>query len=289
MCKRSTSSLRALTLIGFFWCLVLPSLAQDDVAQDASADRPPAASGNPHGELSVPCSDCHTTEGWYPLADPLPFDHAETGFPLVASHRGVACLDCHRDLRFGWVASSCADCHRDPHQGELGLSCSTCHDTRGWQEAQREMRERHAASLFPLTGAHAGLDCASCHRGTAPHEFSLAPTDCFSCHVDDYQRARDPNHVASGFPTTCESCHITDDWRPADFRAHDSLFFPIFSGEHEGAWNACSDCHVAPASFAVFSCFNCHPRRETDDEHDDVNGYRYESNACYACHPDGRE
>jgi hypothetical protein len=26
-----------------------------------------------------------------------------------------------------------------------------------------------------------------------------------------------------------------------------------------------------------------------DDKHDDVGGYRYDSNACFACHPDGRE
>ena len=26
-----------------------------------------------------------------------------------------------------------------------------------------------------------------------------------------------------------------------------------------------------------------------DDEHDGVTGYVYESGACYACHPDGRE
>jgi hypothetical protein len=25
-----------------------------------------------------------------------------------------------------------------------------------------------------------------------------------------------------------------------------------------------------------------------DDEHNDVNGYIYESNACYECHPDGQ-
>ena len=33
----------------------------------------------------------------------------------------------------------------------------------------------------------------------------------------------------------------------------------------------------------------CHPRGEMNDEHDDVRGYRYESNACLSCHPTGRE
>jgi hypothetical protein len=26
-----------------------------------------------------------------------------------------------------------------------------------------------------------------------------------------------------------------------------------------------------------------------DDEHDDVSGYSYNSQACYTCHPTGRE
>lgn len=267
--------------------LLLPAMlaARPAAAQDGS---------NPHGRLDRACSECHTTDGWYPLAEPTAFDHGgDTGFPLIAGHRGVQCLDCHGDLRFSFVATACADCHRDPHLGELGLGCSSCHDTRGWQEAQRRMRETHAASLFPLTGAHATADCASCHGGARSGgpgaEFSITPTDCVSCHSADYQRTRDPNHVTGSFPTTCETCHSTDGWRPADFRAHDDVFFPIFSGEHEGVWSACSDCHVAPATFEVFSCFRCHSRSEMADEHDDVNGYRYDSMACYSCHPDGRE
>ena len=261
------------------WPAVAQGVAQDDRA-------------HPHGSLDRACSDCHTTDAWVPLADSPTFDHGDTGLSLIASHRGVQCLDCHGDLRFSFVATACADCHRDPHLGELGLNCSSCHDSRGWQEAQQRMREFHASSLFPLTGAHATADCASCHGGATggpPREFSVTPTDCFSCHSADYQRARDPEHASTGFPTTCETCHTTDGWRPADFRAHDDVFFPIFSGEHEGVWSACSDCHVAPATFEVFSCFRCHSRGEMEDEHDDVNGYRYDSMACYGCHPDGRE
>ena len=289
--RHSTSSTLWPLLALLLTLLPSPASAQDEPSTRRAA--------NPHGELDRACSDCHTSEAWFPLAEPPVFDHGnDTGFPLMASHRGVQCLDCHGDLRFSFVATACADCHRDPHLGELGLNCSSCHDSRGWQEAQRRMRELHAASLFPLTGAHATADCASCHGGgltggaftsSPPHEFSVTPTDCFSCHSADYQRARDPVHASAGFPTTCETCHSTDAWRPADFRAHDDVFFPIFSGEHDGVWSACSDCHVAPATFEVFSCFRCHSRGEMEDEHDDVNGYRYDSMACYSCHPDGRE
>lgn len=263
---------------------------QESAPSEQDAQQPVAAgAANPHGSLAIPCSECHSTEGWTPLAENRSFDHGDTGLPLVAAHREVACFDCHGDLQFNRVASACADCHRDPHQGELGLSCESCHDPRGWDEARQEMRDRHATTLFPLTGAHLGVDCAACHGGTAPAEFSVTPTPCFSCHQQDYQQARNPNHLGAGFPTTCEVCHTTDEWEGADFRGHDNLFFPIFSGPHRGVWGSCSNCHVAQNNFAVFSCFQCHSRGEMRDEHDDVRGYVYDSQACFTCHPDGRE
>ena len=43
-----------------------------------------------------------------------------------------------------------------------------------------------------------------------------------------------------------------------------------------------------PNNFAVFSCTVCHDRSSTDSQHRGVNGYRYDSIACYACHPRGR-
>jgi hypothetical protein len=38
----------------------------------------------------------------------------------------------------------------------------------------------------------------------------------------------------------------------------------------------------------VFSCTVCHARGDTDSHHRSVTGYRYDSAACYACHPNGR-
>ncbi len=86
---------------------------------------------NPHGELSISCSECHSTEGWTPLLSPLVFDHSGTGFPLDAGHRRVECASCHAVLEFNRVASACADCHLDPHLGELGFECASCHESTG--------------------------------------------------------------------------------------------------------------------------------------------------------------
>ncbi len=255
----------------------------------SAPDRAQEASRNPHGPLKVGCSHCHTPEGWRPLKKSLPFDHGkETGFPLLKSHKQVACIGCHQDLRFTHVSTACADCHEDPHRRALGLACESCHTPAGWDN-RRRIFELHNASLFPLTGAHTRLDCGACHRQAPPFEFAGTPNDCFSCHAEDYRRAQ-PNHVQLGFPTQCEACHSTSSFAGADFRVHDSRFFPIFSGVHEGTWSSCSNCHTS-GNLQTFSCLTCHDHRrsEMDDEHRRVGGYRYESRACLNCHPRGRE
>lgn len=241
---------------------------------------------NPHGPISVECSNCHTAENWTTLRRPLLFDHARhTGFPLLSAHKGVNCTGCHRDLRFSHVGTACADCHEDPHRAELGFDCERCHDTTGFQSRAR-LLDVHAGALFPLTGAHINVECSECHR-RAPERFFGAPSACVTCHLADLARAT-PSHA--GFPRECETCHSTARFEGAFFPNHDQLF-PIFSGTHRGVWDSCTDCHTNASNFRVFSCVTCHEhsREEMDDEHDDVRGYRYESTACLSCHPDGRE
>jgi hypothetical protein len=127
---------------------------------------------------------------------------------------------------------------------------------------------------------HATQACATCHKNNV---YKGTPRDCAGCHQADYSRAANPNHVAAGFPTTCDTCHKATDatWQQGRF-AHTA--FPL-SGRHNVA---CQQCHTTPSNFAVFSCTVCHARSTTDGKHNGVNGYRYDSNACYACHPNGR-
>jgi len=143
-----------------------------------------------------------------------------------------------------------------------------------------------AARGFRLLGAHARIACESCH---SPSDWSVpfTPTgdeDCISCHTDDYQQ----EHAGSGFPTTCLTCHTIDTWDGASFVNHDAQFFPIYSGPHKDKWQDCQTCHVQANNFQVFSCFACHGQTKTDDQHKEEAGYRYDSNACYQCHPNGR-
>jgi hypothetical protein len=149
----------------------------------------------------------------------------------------------------------------------------------------------HAANSFPDT-------CDQCHstNGWIPANFdhnAVAGTPCVTCHLPNYQATANPDHQAAGYPTTCELCHSTNAWVPAaaDGGNHDALYFPIYSGRHRGEWSSCSTCHTTPNNFMQFSCFGCHPhsdKNKTDGNHQGINGYVYDSQACYNCHPRGR-
>jgi thioredoxin reductase/Pyruvate/2-oxoacid:ferredoxin oxidoreductase delta subunit len=238
------------------------------------------------GGFPLTCQACHSTAAW----EPASFDHALTGFPLTGEHRSIACADCHTSGYAG-TPRNCVSCHRDDYDrtrdpnhaaGGFPTACQNCHSTSGWDEAAFD----HASSSFPLTGAHTSVACADCHTSG----YSGTPRDCVACHRADYQATRDPNHSVAGFPTTCQTCHSTRSWDAASFD-HDGQWFPIYSGTHRGTWSSCSTCHVNPSNYRVFECTVCHEhaRAEMNDEHSDVANYRYDSGACYACHPDGRD
>ncbi|MBK7174906.1 MAG: hypothetical protein IPH84_17145 [Bacteroidales bacterium] len=92
------------------------------------------------------------------------------------------------------------------------------------------------------------------------------------------------------FSTDCKQCHnLSPGWSPAEYKDHDSQSFPIYSGTHKGEWDNCSDCHTNPSNYAQFTCTNCHEHNQgdTDDEHEGVSGYTYNSIACFGCHPNG--
>ncbi len=136
--------------------------------------------------------------------------------------------------------------------------------------------------MFALVGTHAQQACAACHKNNV---YKGTPRDCVGCHRTDYDRTTSPSHAAAGFPTTCESCH-----RATDASFNQGTFnhkFPIASGRHNAP---CATCHTSPGTFQVFSCLTCHEHSQAamDSEHRNRNGYRYDSLACYSCHPNGR-
>jgi hypothetical protein len=230
------------------------------------------------------CDSCHraTDPAWRGTAS---FSHNAV-FPLQGVHATVACTTCHRNNVFKGTARDCVGCHQDDYSraqnpnhiaAAFPTSCDSCH--RATDTQWRGASFNHTA-FFPLVGLHSTQACATCHvnnvyRGTA--------RTCVGCHQPQYNATRNPNHAAAGFPTTCESCHRATDtsWTQAQF-SH--TWFPL-TGPHN---KPCAQCHTTPNVYVQFSCTVCHARGETDSHHQSIAAYRYDSNACFACHPNGR-
>jgi hypothetical protein len=210
---------------------------------------------SPHGNLAIPCQNCHTANGWKPIRAVPEFDHNQTRYPLRGMHTGVACIQCHVKMVFSSVGQRCQDCHADIHKRQLGANCEQCHTVRGWTVAIKDVQEHN--NRFPLTGAHAAVDCDACHKGGANSKFQTMSTACYSCHQADFTGTSNPNHVTAKFSTTCEGCHTTDNWLNAKFD-HSTTGF-LLTGGHADPPRQCVDCHVN-------------------------NNYNLTSSACFACH-----
>jgi hypothetical protein len=238
--------------------------------------------------FSTGCETCHkpTDPRW--TGGTTGFNHNSV-FPLVGQHATQTCATCHKNSVYQGTPRDCVGCHRteydrtqNPNHAAAGFptTCDGCHKATDptWSSGTGF----NHASVFPLQGVHATQSCATCHKNNV---YRGTPRDCAGCHLANYNRTQNPNHVAAGFPTTCDSCHRASDasWNQGTF-VH--TWFPITSGAHRG--NPCSACHTNTGSYAAFTCVTCHDRTSTDSHHRGVGAYRYDSAACYACHPNGR-
>jgi hypothetical protein len=264
-----------------------------------------AAPGSPHGSAisDMDCSACHTTGGWA-LDDEAArgggFDHAVTGFPLLGQHEATACSGCHQGgLR---LSQECDRCHRDPHARRLGDSCAECHRPSAWSDTQT--LARHRRSRMPLTGRHAIIECAACHRRQDARGYAATPTDCYACHAAEYRRNIHPDHDGdpadpglAPFPRQCGRCHNTVAWSPAVVVAariasglslaparHDARFV-VSRGPHRSA--ECRDCHASPARPRLVVCSGCHSRAALGPQHRRAK-LDLAPQACLRCHPGGR-
>ena len=152
-----------------------------------------ATTHSPHGNLSLPCQNCHTATSWKPIRAVPEFDHNRTEYPLRGMHQSVTCIQCHVKPVFSNVGQRCQDCHADIHKRQLGANCEQCHTVRGWQVSIQQVQQHN--NRFPLTGAHAAVECDSCHKGAATSQFQTMSTQCYSCHAADFKTATSPNHV----------------------------------------------------------------------------------------------
>ena len=229
------------------------------------------------------CESCHRASdaSWRAT-----FSHNSV-YPLVGVHATQACTTCHKNNVYKGTPRDCYGCHRTtyerttrPNHAAAGFptACDSCHSASSstWSASFDHNR------FFVLAGRHLSAACSSCHKNNV---YRGTPRDCYPCHQAQYDRTTNPNHRAAGFPTTCETCHRNSDTSFNQGRFNHT-WFPITSGKHAG--RACAECHTDPNNYKVFTCTTCHTRSRMDSEHSGRAGYRYDSAACYSCHPTGR-
>lgn len=223
------------------------------------------------------------------------FDHAGLGFQPAGRHAELACVDCHPradvdlleegDTRFLGLDQSCASCHGDPHGGRIVRACADCH---GQEHPFSELAAFVHDPSFELAGAHADLECATCHPADGPHGVEVlagagpVPPErgCAACH-DAPHRSDFLDGVAEladrTSDQTCAECH---DARHHAFAGeevscprdlHAASGFALDAPHAPHADLACAACHGSAAGEET-AFLDRFPGRDPD--------------ACAACHED---
>lgn len=219
-------------------------------------------SDEPHAKaLGTDCGACHQAARWTAVQ----FDHAKTTFALTGKHEQATCDGCHFGNRYDGTPGACAACHapEDVHAGARGPACADCHTTSAWTDRRYDHLR---ATGFGLSGAHARLECETCHRSGNLED--PLPRDCKGCHRSD-----DP-HVTR-FGDGCEKCHGSETWRPARFdHTRDGRY--ELRGAH--AKLDCYACHTGVVARQKLGaeCAGCHRAS-------DVHGGRL-GRDCAECH-----
>ena len=233
---------------------------------------------DPHeGVLKEACASCHTTAGWASTA--LAF-HQKTDYPLTGRHISAPCASCHLDGVIKGTPKECSICHwsrrqDDPYRTRLGPRCEECHKTTAWPA----VRWDHGARTgLPLNGRHAALGCESCHP---KRSFAGTPSDCYSCHRQDFAATRNPAHAAAGFPTLCQICHNPADTSFSQGKFDHNASYPLV-GSH--AAQGCADCHRNNLYRGTpRDCYGCH-RAEYDQSKRPVHAAAAFPTTCEICH-----
>jgi hypothetical protein len=226
--------------------------------------------------MSEDCSICHDVNGFQWSGGG--FNH--NYFPLLQGHGPVKCTECHTSGTFTGLNPDCYSCHQQdflaassPNHtaSNFPKACANCHTlSPGWKPAAFDH------SSFPLTLGHSSVNCNDCHISG---NYNPLPTDCSSCHQQDFIATTNPSHTAAGFGTVCTQCHSTSPgWKPTTFN-HSG--FPLTLG-HSG--RGCADCHTGGNySSTPTECYACHQADfiATSNPSHTASGF---STVCTQCH-----
>lgn len=223
------------------------------------------------------CEECHTVAGYMPAQFTIE-QHKATRFTLRQAHLALPCVQCHGDAKgnmvareghYTWSSMRCQDCHKDVHKGQLARiversGCQECHSEASWSAVVFA----HDSTGFALTGKHASVNCASCHRGDsnavdiARLAFAPLRRDCEMCHRDVH---RGQFAVADTVPQIrCDRCHTPSNWQATLFDHNKLTEYPL-DGAH--AKVPCAGCHK-PTQDAAFAFVD----------------YHIDDRSCRACH-----
>jgi hypothetical protein len=147
------------------------------------------------GTFGNDCARCHTEKGFKPSTFTA-MRHADTKLPLLGAHAAIPCVACHTQrnengagiVQYKEISAECQGCHKDVHGGQFARNgetpCAQCHSPVGWHSL---LFNHDVQSSFPLTGAHKGVQCRSCHKeerlgGQTIVRFKPLSSKCEFCH-----------------------------------------------------------------------------------------------------------
>ena len=156
----------------------------------------------------------------------------------------------------------------NPHH-ILNLDCTVCHSQQSWKDVQFD----HDQTKFHLEGRHLIVNCMDCHQ---LENFSIAESNCRSCHIDVHQ-------ANLGFD--CQRCHTPNSWSELNIRAiHSNTSFPL-TGAHLNV--DCKACHISEIenefSFLDTECYNCH-QSEFKNNPNPIHDFLGAGPNCEQCH-----
>jgi len=224
------------------------------------------------------CATCHTTNpGWNPAAFPTHNNY----YVIEGAHISKACGDCHKG-NYNSTPNTCAGCHMidfnqttNPNHttSVFPTTCETCHSQSSWVPSTF-----NHTSVYPLTGSHTTVACASCHTTG----YINTPNTCAGCHTNDYNQTTNPNHTTSQFPKTCETCHTPSAWIPSTFN-HASVY-PL-TGAHTTV--VCTLCHTSGYVNTPNTCVGCHQNnfnQTSNPNHSNI-GIATDCQSCHTTNP----
>lgn len=190
------------------------------------------------------------------------------------------CVQDVHDADAGVTQVACFGCHQLQYEATTspthstagyGTGCGQCHVKAHWKPA---VAGGHPAT-FPLVGGHADVACVVCHADNPKPS-----TQCVTCHLAQWQGAKNPDHAKTGIAKSCEGCHSVNAWKPATGYKHPASF-PL-EGAH--ALVSCAACHDGQPK-PPKDCAGCH-LGDWQGAKNPNHAANNLSKACQSCHTD---